>query len=322
MGIFFEKCFKCIKNIFTTKSDENEMKEIKEEKKNIINTSEIFQNNIIQNNPSENIEKYQNKKENIDNFQYFKLNTEIKKELKNLLKENQNKETKFILMQEIQKQNQNIYFKIKTQMEGIKRSQLNYMNERAHFLKDIGYLVRFSNEISNYLIYIMQNFYNEEKNKIQNNEETQRNNFINWIKGSFDENFFNEISQNKNILSQIQIKNDQFLKEIFPNLIKLYFHCYMTDEIVQIKYAQENEKYDMDSMKDDLMSVEEEEEHKVLFTYLPGLFGNGNFFQNAKIHLVTYKNNNKNKFNFKKPIFNDSKMIGSFNETIFNLIDK
>ena len=96
----------------------------------------------------------------------------------------------------------------------------------------------------------------------------------------------------------------------------------MTDEIVQIKYAKENEKYDMDSMKDDLMSVEEEEEHKVLFTYLPGLFGNGNFFQNAKIHLVTYKNNNKNKFNFKKPIFNDSKMIGSFNETIFNLIDK
>ena len=85
-------------------------------------------------------------------------------------------------MQEIQKQNQNIYFKIKTQMEGIKKNQKNYMSERAHFLKDIGYLVRFSNEISNYLIYIMK---------------------TNSIKGSFDENFFNEISKKENILSQI-----------------------------------------------------------------------------------------------------------------------
>ena len=227
MGIFFEKCFKCIKNIFTTKSDENEMKEIKEEKKNIINTSENFQTNTIQNNPSENIEKYQNKKENIDNFQYFKLNKKIKEEFENL--KNQNKETKFTLnnlfeMQEIQKQNQNIYFKIKKQMEGIKRSQPNYMSERAHFLKDIGYLVRFSNEISNYLIYIIQKFYKEEK--IKNNEETQRKIFINWIKGSFDENIFIEIGKNENILSQIkneQIKNEQFLKEIFPNLSNYIF---------------------------------------------------------------------------------------------------
>ena len=95
MGIFFEKCFKCIKNIFTTKSDENEMKEIKEEKKNIINTSENFQTNTIQNITVENFGECQNKKENIDNFQYFKLNKEIKEELENLLKKNQNKETKF-----------------------------------------------------------------------------------------------------------------------------------------------------------------------------------------------------------------------------------
>ena len=141
------------------------------------------------------------------------------------------------------------------------------------------------------------------------------------LKKSFDDNYFLEICKNKNILSQINNSNE-FLEEIFPNLIKLYFHCYMTDVNIDINYAKENEEFDMNSMKDDLISVEEEEEHRVLFTYLPGIFGNRQYFQNSQIHLVTYKINNPNKFPFEKPIFNDSKaMIGNYNQTILESID-
>ena len=96
----------------------------------------------------------------------------------------------------------------------------------------------------------------------------------------------------------------------------------MTDFNIDINYAKENEEFDMNSMKDDLISVEEEEEHRILFRYLPGIFVNGQYFQNSQIHLVTYKINNPNKFHFEKPIFNDSKaMIGNYNQTILESID-
>ena len=96
----------------------------------------------------------------------------------------------------------------------------------------------------------------------------------------------------------------------------------MTDVDIDINYAKEDENFVMYSMNDDLISVEDEDKHRVLFTYLPGIFGNGQYFQNSKIHLVTYKIDNPNKFSFEKPIFNDSKaMIGNYNQTILESID-
>ena len=70
---------------------------------------------------------------------------------------------------------------------------------------------------------------------------------------------------------------------------------------VDIKYANEGEEFDWDTMVDDLLTMHDEK--KVLFTYLPGLYCNGQYFENSKIYVVTYTEDNPNKFKFERPIF-------------------
>ena len=267
------------------------------------------------------------KKINVNNshrknkFNYLKLNDELLEELQKLLKnsiKNPIKNKKIDLntnnafeREDVQKENKEIITKIKKQLINYKSSMENYLMKRAIFLKKVGYLVRFSNEIAKYIIqYLLKIFM--EKNIIKSKEkETIRLYFSSWIKELFNEGCFKTISENKYIYAQIKneiekeinSKNEkEFLINIFPNIIKLYFHCFLTDIKVDIKYADEDSKFDSEYMIDILLTGLEEGKN-ILFTFLPGLYCNGRYFENSYIYVTTYPIDNPNKFPFKKPIF-------------------
>ena len=292
---------------------ENKEQKLENKSNNIVNDK--FKNNEIKNQKknfdSEKIIKSKNKEKY--NFHYFKLNEKLESELLetliNSINFNENIElntNQTFDRQEVEKKNQDIYSKIKKNLASYKRNQENYMFKRATFLKEIGLLVRFSHEISNYLLSILLIIFKEKFGFHSLEEETIRLNFASWLKKGFNEQYFIEISNSQKILSQIDdlMKKDEnnLYKEILPKAIQLYFICFLTDMKVEIIYAKEDNNFDLDSMVDDLIS-DSEVERKVLFTFLPGLFSNDRFFNYSTIHVVTYKIDNPNKFPFQKPIF-------------------
>jgi len=250
-------------------------------------------------------------------FNYLKLNLELDEELKKLLKESvinrafELNTNNAFEREDVQKENKDIIIKIKKQLTKYKSSMENYLMKRAIFLKKVGYLARFSHEVA---IYMFQNLLIlfKEASKIQSKEkETIRLNFSSWIKELFNEDCFQNISKNKSINSQIteEIENEinsdneiEFLKNLFPDIIKLYFHCFLADIRVNIIYAMEDEKFDPESMIDILLTGLEDDKN-ILFTFLPGLYCNGQYFENSYIYVTTYPISNPDKFPFKRPIF-------------------
>ena len=250
-------------------------------------------------------------------FKYFILNDKLEEELEALLKEsvektkvNLNKNNVFE-REDIQKENKDIIIKIKKQLSNYKSSMENYLMKRATFLKKVGYLVRFSHEIAIYLFQYLLIRFKKENGIHSIEEETVRLYFSSWIKELFNENYFKKISENENIYSQIKDKIEEeinskneieFLKNIFPDIIKLYFHCFLADIKVNIVYAKENSKFDPENMIDILLTGLEDDKN-ILFTFLPGLYCNGQYFQNSYIYVTTYPMDDPNKFPFEKPAF-------------------
>jgi hypothetical protein len=243
-------------------------------------------------------------------FKYLNLNDKLEKELQNLLKDSI--KTKKIDLntnnvferEDVEKENKKIIIKIKKQLITYKSNMENYLMKRAIFLKNVGYLVRYSHEIA---IYILQNLFimfKEENGIPSSEEETIRLYFSSWIKELFNEDCFKKISKNENINAQIrnEIEKEinlkhliEFLINIFPDIIRLYFHCFLTDIKVNIKYADQNSKFDSDYMIDILLTGLEDDKN-VLFTFLPGLYCNGRYFENSYIYVTTYPINNPKKF--------------------------
>ena len=303
MGCFME-CKEC-KNIFGY------------EKENEINISV----NSIRKSKIKDLEKYNEVKLK---FNYLKLDDKSNKldeELQKLLKDSIKTKTKkndintnnVFERLDVQKENKEIIIKIKKQLINYKSSMENYLMKRAIFLRNVGYFVRFSHEIAIYIFQYLLKIFKKE-NRIQSIEEdTIRLHFSSWIKESFNEECFKKISKNENIYDQV--KNDidkrnnskkefEFLKNIFPDIIKLYFHCFLADIKVDIKYADENSKFDSDFMIDILLTGLEDDKN-ILFTFLPGLYCNEKYFENSYIYVTTYPIDNPNKFPFPtKPILN------------------
>jgi hypothetical protein len=130
-----------------------------------------------------------------------------------------------------------------------------------------------------------------------------------WIKKQLDENCFKKIAKNENIKNQlnnlIQFENNErdfFMNELLPNLSKLYFHCYLTDIIVDIVYAKEDEEFNWDTMIENIITTVDDK--KVLFTYLPGLNVNKQFLDNSQILVVAYPSDDPTVINVQKPGFN------------------
>ena len=64
----------------------------------------------------------------------------------------------------------------------------------------------------------------------------------------------------------------------------------------------EDEKFNSDYMIDILLTGLEDDKN-ILFTFLPGLYCNGQYFENSYIYVTTYPIDNPKKFLFKKPVF-------------------
>lgn len=283
------------------------------------NNKDIILDNNIQNQSKSNKElknffQIKNIKEKI-NLHYFKVSDELEDDLCQDLVNSINDNHKIELninqvfeRQEVEKRNQEIHSKIKKQLPMYKKTVANYMFQRANFLKNVGFLVRYSHEIANYSISVLLNIFKEFVGFHSLNEENIRLHFASWIKQVFNEKYFLKVINNQKILSQItnllDLEEGKLFKELFPNLIQLYFLCYLTDIKVNIIYAKENDEFNYDSMFDDLLS-DSDVERRVLFTFLPGLYANSQFFQYSNIHVVTYKIDNPKKFPFQRPIFSN-----------------
>ena len=300
---------------------------INEKEKEINNTNDIdkmeedIQNTKINYNLKQknNIEiiKSNLKSNNKYKFNYLIINDELENDLIGIIRDSIIKQ-EFKLnpnivfeRQEIQSENQNIYSKLKKHLATFLRKEQNYMLKKAQFLKNVGYLVRFSHEISNFMEKYLLNMFKEQVGFHSVDIDTIRLYFASWIKKLFNMKCFFKIINNPYILAQIDFLNLQentIFKEIFPVLIKLYFLCYLTDVKVEVIYAKEDMNFDIEIMTDDLYP-DPEIEKKVLFTFLPGLYCNKQFFENATIHIVTYKTNNPDQFQFQKPIFTNIKSL-------------
>lgn len=156
----FENLNNQIKNIqYNINNDENKINaknmQIEENKVgNIMNMDDHLKNNK----KSEKVNIINNRKYN-KNFHYLCIDDDLDNFLNQILTKSiaHNKDIELnknynIELQEIEGRNQDIYSKIKKQISNYKTTQEDYMTKRAYFLKNIGFLVRFSHEISNYLI--------------------------------------------------------------------------------------------------------------------------------------------------------------------------
>ena len=296
------ECRECIE-----KENENEIKKKDDNNRNkeMINDKEIIKDKI----------KYK--------FNYLELNDTLEAELEELLKNSVIKKeinlnaNNVFQREDVQKENKDIIIKIKKQLKNYKSSMENYLMKRAIFLEKVGYLVRFSHEIAIYIFDKLLNKFKEEKGFHSIEANTIRLYFASWIKETLNEELFRKISKKKNIYDQVkekienknenenEINSDnekEFLIKLFPDIIKLYFHCFLADIRVDIKYAMENDIFNSENMIDILLTGLEGDKN-ILFTFLPGLHCNGRYFENSYIYVTTYPINNRNKFPFENPVF-------------------
>ena len=316
-----------IKNISEGNKDSIEKKENIEEKEkekgiNNINNINIEKEDFKEKKIGENLEENKNNIEKIKanlksnnkyKFIYLIINDELENDLIRILKDSIiKKEYKLnpnnvFERQEIQSENQNIYSRIKKHLSSYAKEKQDRMLKKAQFLKNVGFLVRFSHEVANFMHKILLDIFKEQVGLHSINNETIRLYYASWIIKVFNMTCFLKIVKIPYILAQIDVLNleeNVIFKEIFPLLIKLYFLCYLTDIKVEVIYAEEDTDFYLEIMTDDLLS-DSGKAKKVLFTFLPGLYCNNQYFDNAQIHTVTYTIDNPNKFLFQKPIFNN-----------------
>ena len=268
------ECRECIE-----KENENEIKKKDDNNRNkeMINDKEIIKDKI----------KYK--------FNYLELNDTLEAELEELLKNSVIKKeinlnaNNVFQREDVQKENKDIIIKIKKQLKNYKSSMENYLMKRAIFLEKVGYLVRF------YIFDKLLNKFKEEKGFHSIEANTIRLYFASWIKETLNEELFKKKTKKKNIYDQVkekienknenenEINSDnekEFLIKLFPDIIKLYFHCFLADIRVDIKYAMENDIFNSENMIDILLTGLEGDKN-ILFTFLPGLHCNGRYFENS-----------------------------------------
>ena len=176
----FENLNNQIKNIqYNINNDENKINaknmQIEENKVgNIMNMDDHLKNNK----KSEKINIINNRKYN-KNFHYLCIDDDLDNFLNQILTKSiaHNKDIELnknynIELQEIEGRNQDIYSKIKKQISNYKTTKEDYMTKGAYFLKNIGFLVRFSHEISNYLIIKFLDIFKEKVGFHSLDEET------------------------------------------------------------------------------------------------------------------------------------------------------
>jgi len=191
------------------------------------------------------------------------------------------------------------------------KESLNHINDDeeieneniGHFLKEVALISRIAYNTSNELfIKMFEEFlnYKNEKKNISDLicEERLKKEFSSWVKEcekspkgmQIYKNYFNSFT------GQGIYNNNNYLYNLLSQLIKLYFHCELSFPIVEVNFQKEI-KFDHEKMID---FINKGNNRKVDFVILPSLFSNGNFLENGKLWVFTYKNDT---FKFGDPKF-------------------
>ena len=188
----------------------------------------------------------------------------------------------------------------------------------GQFLKGIAIISRKAYNTSDELfIKMFEGFskFTEEKNNISNleNDEQLKKEFSSWVKE------YEKTSEEKQKYEKIfnefkgkgQFAKQEYTQILFSQLTILYFHCKLSLPIVDVNFndIESGVSFNHEKMID---FINKGNNRKVNFVILPSLFSNGNYLENGKYWVFTYKNNtfhfSDSKLNFeniddKKDIF-------------------
>ena len=132
------------------------------------------------------------------------------------------------------------------------------------------------------------------------NDENLRTKFSSWVKeyekGPEGKNKYENYFKGEGIY----IKNKN-ISNLFPQLIKLYFHCELSFPNVDVNFNDNDLKIGIPFNHETMIDfINKGNNRKVNFVILPSLFSNGNFLENGKYWVFTFK---KDTFSFSKLTF-------------------
>jgi len=219
-------------------------------------------------------------------------------EIKNRNKKNIDKKLDYFTSKDIQDQNKEItrlFQKVALNLIG---DDEEIENEKiAQVLKKVAFISRKAYNISNKLfIYMFEEFLESTKQKKPistfNKDEKLKKEFSSWVKEyeketEGNENYENYFNSCKNENKDIFDDNITYLFTLLPQLITLYFHCELSFPNVDVIFDCEK-KFNQEKMID---FINKGNKREVNFVILPSLFSNGNYLDNGKFWVFTYKKN-------------------------------
>ena len=260
-------------------------------------------------NPKESTTKFQGKNNIKNNYQKTE-NTNIQGEnlkQKSILdnskiqennlnqRENKNVKLDFFTAKDIQEENKEI-----TRI--FQKESLNHIDDDeevenktiGYFLKEVALISRMAYNTSDELFKKMFNEFLKYKNKTKNIldlklDEQLKKEFSSWVKEYEKDskgkqaysNYFNSFT-GKGIYD-----NNKYPNNLLPQLIKLYFHCELSFPNVEVDFnLNSGIIFNHEKMID---FINKGNNRKVDFVILPSLFSNGNYLENGKFWVFTYK---------------------------------
>ena len=240
----------------------------KETSKRMINDYNINQERVVlkskidqENNLNQSVHK-------IEKLDYF-TSKDIQEENKEITREFQKEALDYIEDDE-EKENKNIAYYLELISNGSRRAYNS------------------SNELFNKMFDEFSKTLHEKKDiSTLNNDEQFRKEFSSWVKEY--EKAPEGKQKYKNYFKDkgIFYKNEN-ISTLFPQLTKLYFHCELSFPIVDIDFNdfKSGIPFNHETMID---FINKGKNRKVNFVILPSLISNGNFLENGKYWVFTYK---------------------------------
>jgi len=139
--------------------------------------------------------------------------------------------------------------------------------------------------------------YSEENKTILSlkNDENFKKEFSSWVKEYEKEpegkQYYEEYFNSNNIKDKFDY--NKYFPTLFSQLAILYFHCELSFPIVDVDFNSEI-KFNHEKM---INFINKGNKKEVNFVILPSLFSNGNYLENGKSWVFTYK---KKTFKFEK----------------------
>ena len=213
-------------------------------------------------------------------------------------------ELDYFTSRDIQKEHKSITIEIeKRTMKKIKDNEKNKNESVAKFLMDIAYLSRKSFIKSKVILsLIIKNYENKFGENFNFNDENDKKKLSSFVKKNKENILYEqylEIDHNNFFL----IHEQKYYEKLFIKLSIFYFHCKLAFPPIEINFKINKDEFDQETMIDNLNLGN----GKVNFAYLPSLYSNESFLQNAKLWVYTY---NEKEFYF------DEKSINNLNEIL------